>query len=74
VAIIYAATNGYLDGVGLERLRAYEDGLYRFLETRHPTVLSAVAEKKILDDDLKRALGAALDDYGRTFSASMAAA
>ena len=34
VAIIFAATNGFLDAVAVEKLRAYEDGLYRFLETQ----------------------------------------
>src|SRR5215468_5432861 len=38
VAIIYAATNGYLDNVAVERLRDYEEGLYRFFEARHPDV------------------------------------
>ncbi len=73
VAIIYAATNGYLDGVAVERLRQYEEGLYQFLETRHPDVLSTLSEKKILDDDLKKALGAALEEYGKDFAARAAA-
>src|SRR5207344_1868621 len=34
VAIIYAATNGYLDPVPVEALRAYEEQLYKFLDTR----------------------------------------
>jgi len=73
VAIIYAATNGYLDPVPVERLRQYEDGLYSFLETRHPGVLSLIAEKKILDDDAKKALNAALEDYGKDVAATSAA-
>ena len=56
VTMVYAATNGYLDPVPVDRLRQYEDDLYRFLETRHTGVLSAMAEKKILDDDVKKAL------------------
>ena len=73
VAIIFAATNGYLDTVPVEKLRAYEEGLYRFLETRHSAVLGAIQEKKILDDDLKAALKAALEDFGTQFSATTAA-
>src|SRR6187549_2049884 len=64
VAIVFAATTGYLDGVAVERLADYESGLYRFLESRHSAVLSAIAEKKILDDELKAALKVALDEYG----------
>jgi len=74
VAIIFAATNGLLDAVPVERLRAYEDGLYRFLETRHPDTLSGIAEKKVLDDDVKKALVSALEEYGREFAAGAAAA
>ena len=74
VAIIFAATNGYLDQVAVDRLRAYEEGLYAFLEARHPAVLPAIAEKKILDDEVKKALVAALEDYGRDFAAGSAAA
>jgi F-type H+-transporting ATPase subunit alpha len=74
VAIIFAATNGYLDPVPVERLRAYEDGLYRFFEGRHPGVLAAIAEKKILDDEVKAALMHALEEYGRDFAAGAAAA
>ncbi len=74
VAIIFAATNGFLDPVAIDRLRAYEDGLYRFLEARYPAVLSTIAEKKILDDDLKKALTGALEDYGREIAAGSAAA
>ncbi len=74
VAIIYAATNGYLDSVAVERLRQYEDDLFRFLDTSHPGVLAAIAEKKILDDDVKKNLNAALDDFGKQFAATAAAA
>jgi F-type H+-transporting ATPase subunit alpha len=74
VTIIYAATNGYLDPVPVEQLRPYEDGLYRFFETRHPGVLAAIAEKKVLDDEIKEALKNALDEYGKAFAAGAAAA
>jgi F-type H+-transporting ATPase subunit alpha len=69
VAIIFAATNGYLDGVAVDRLRQYEEDLYRFLENSHPTLLSSIAEKKILDDDIKKALGDALTQFGKQFGA-----
>jgi F-type H+-transporting ATPase subunit alpha len=74
VAIVFAATNGFLDAIAVENLRAYEDGLYRFLETQQPTVLAGIAEKKTLDDELKAALNAALTEFNKQFSASTAAA
>ena len=71
VAILFAAVNGYLDAVDVERLRTYEEELYRFLETQRPAVLTAIAEKKILDDDLKPQLAAALEEFGKQFAASV---
>jgi F-type H+-transporting ATPase subunit alpha len=68
VAIIYAATKGYLDPVAVEVMRRYEEEMYRFLETRHPGVLSGIAEKKILDDQIRPALDAALKEFGQQFS------
>ncbi len=73
VAILFAAINGYLDDVAVDRLRPYEDGLYQFLETRYPSLLSGLAERKILDDALKKDLTSALDEYRKDFAAVAAA-
>jgi F-type H+-transporting ATPase subunit alpha len=74
VAIMFAAVNGHLDAIPVERLSQYEEGLYAFLDTRHPGVLSAIATKKQLDDETKAALAAAVEEYGRDFAATSAAA
>jgi F-type H+-transporting ATPase subunit alpha len=74
VAIIYAATKGYLDPVSVEDVRRYEEELYRFLETRASNVLTGIESKKILDDELRPALEAALADFGKQFVPASAAA
>ncbi|HEY7499729.1 MAG TPA: F0F1 ATP synthase subunit alpha [Vicinamibacterales bacterium] len=74
VAIIFAAGNGYLDGVAVDMVREYEIGLYQFLETRRPEVLRTLAEKKQIDDDAKAALTAALKEFTEQFAASRKAA
>src|SRR5574339_1108481 len=56
VVIIFAATNGYLDTVPVEEVRAYEVDLFQFLETRRPQVLTTLAEKKQIDDQFKATL------------------
>jgi F-type H+/Na+-transporting ATPase subunit alpha len=70
VAIVFSAVNGYLDNVPVERLRMYEEELYRFLETQRPAVLTAISEKKILDDEVKPQLAAAVEEFGKQFAAS----
>src|SRR5690349_13924972 len=72
VAIIYAATKGFLDQVPIEEVRRYEEDLYRYLEARAASVLSAIAEKKVLDDETKAALEAALSEFSKQFVAKTA--
>jgi F-type H+-transporting ATPase subunit alpha len=67
VVIIFAATKGYLDSIDIEHVRRYEEELYRFLERNHPQILAQIAEKKILDDQLRGAIEAALEQFGRQF-------
>jgi F-type H+-transporting ATPase subunit alpha len=74
VLILYAAGNGYLDSVDVEHVRDFEIGLYQFLETRRPQTLTTLAEKKALDDDMKKGLDAALKEYLDEFRAGRKAA
>jgi F-type H+-transporting ATPase subunit alpha len=74
VVIIYAATKGFIDDVAVEDVRRYEGDLYRFLETRHPTVLTGIAEKKVFDDELKASLESALKAFNLQFSGTRQAA
>jgi F-type H+-transporting ATPase subunit alpha len=70
VIIIYAATNGYLDAVPVERVFDYEVELHKFLDTRRAQLLSQIAEKKQLDDDTKGSLNQALKEFGDQFAKS----
>ena len=73
VAIIYAAVNGYLDTVPVEKLRQYEEEMHRFLETRKAALLASIVEKKTLDDEIKTQMNSALEEFGKQFAAGAAA-
>jgi F-type H+/Na+-transporting ATPase subunit alpha len=68
VAIIFAGVNGLLDDVATSDLRAFEDGLYPYLESTG-SVLSDIVAKKQIDDDIKGRLTSAIKDYKATFLA-----
>jgi F-type H+-transporting ATPase subunit alpha len=74
VAIIFAGTAGYLDSVPVADVRTFEVELYRYLESRHPAVLTGIAERKQLDDQLKASLDAAVKDFSVDFAARKASA
>ncbi len=67
VLIIYAGTEGFLDDVPLDKCRAFEDGLLKFVESAHPGMLSTIREKKALDDALKGQMSAAIKEFKRSF-------
>jgi F-type H+-transporting ATPase subunit alpha len=68
VLIIFAGTNGYLDGVDVAETRRYERELYAFMETNYAKVLGAIAEKKKIDDELRAEVIAALDAFKERFA------
>ena len=67
VLIIYAGTEGFLDDLPLDQCRAFEDGLFKFVENAHPGMLSTIREKKALDDTLKGQMTAALGEFKTRF-------
>jgi F-type H+-transporting ATPase subunit alpha len=69
VAIIFAGTNGYLDGVAVSDVGSFESELFKYLESRHPKVLAGISEKKQLDDALKGALNTAVSEFAKDFAA-----
>jgi F-type H+-transporting ATPase subunit alpha len=69
VAILYAATKGKLDDVPTAKVKDWETGFYRFLDTEHPNILKTLGETKNLTDELRTELDTAIDSYRQTFSA-----
>ena len=65
VIIIYAATNGFLDAVaGRAACAPTRPSCSQFLDTRRAQLLSALAEKKQIDDQIKTDLNQALKEFG----------
>jgi F-type H+/Na+-transporting ATPase subunit alpha len=63
VVIIWCGTNGFLDDVPLPKVRDFEAGLYRFLESNHAKVLPAIAKEKALSDELNAQLRTVVEEY-----------
>lgn len=56
VAIIWAATNGFLDEVDNEKVGEFEERLLEDLRLKAPKVLSSIEKTKVLSDDDVKAL------------------
>ena len=63
IILIFAAINGYFDGVEVETIFGLEGQLYTFFANQHSSVLRDLVAKKTIDDDLKSQLHAAMKDF-----------
>ncbi len=74
VAAIFAVTNGYLDHLPVERIRAWEAGFHDFLRDHHAEVLEGIRSQKDLPDELRDRLVRSIEAFNETFAAQAAAA
>ena len=70
VLVIFAGTNGFLDGVAESDVAAYERELYEFIEVRHRDVLERLTTRKKLDDELRSDVSAAIKAFTGQFTAA----
>ena len=66
VSIMFAATNGYMDDVPVEKVKDFEDAFHTFMADSQSSILDEIIEKKQLDDDLSKSLGEAIDSFKKT--------
>jgi F-type H+-transporting ATPase subunit alpha len=67
VAIVYAANEGFLDKVDVDKVKAFEAGFYTYLESNAPDVLTNIREKKVIDADTKTKLESAIKTFREGF-------
>src|SRR4051794_15703191 len=69
VAILFVATNGLLDDVPTARVKEFETGFYKFLETEHADLLKDLGDKKELTDEITKGLDEAAKAFRERFLA-----
>ena len=63
VIVIFAGTNGYADGVPLDKMAQWQTDLIRYMETSYPEIGKDIVAKKTISDDNRAALTKALDGF-----------
>ncbi|RJP54203.1 MAG: F0F1 ATP synthase subunit alpha [Anaerolineaceae bacterium] len=63
VIVMFAGTNGYADGVPLEKMAQWQSDLVRYMEASHPEIGRDILEKKAITDENRAALTKALDGF-----------
>ena len=67
VMILYAAINGYIDDVPLDKVQAFETNFYRFMEANHPETGKSIAKDKEISAETEEALKAAIVEFKQGF-------
>jgi F-type H+-transporting ATPase subunit alpha len=68
VCVIWAGTNGYLDPLGVNKVRDFENGLLALLRSKHSDILEAIRSSRDLDDATAAKLKGVVDGYAKTFA------
>jgi len=63
VAILYALTNGFLDDVEVSKIKAWEADFQRYLDSSAKEVLTLIADKKELTEEIVAKLEKVIKDY-----------
>jgi F-type H+-transporting ATPase subunit alpha len=68
VVVIWAGTNGYLDQLPLNRVKAFEDGLLSNIRSQHGALLDSIRSSKDLSDGDAGKLKGIVDGFAKSFS------
>ncbi|MFM8530625.1 MAG: hypothetical protein ACKOD2_13320, partial [Ilumatobacteraceae bacterium] len=63
VASLWAAGNGFLADVPVNKVRSFESQYLDYLRTARPEILAAIRSKKALDDELTAQLKSATETF-----------
>ncbi|MFA6392432.1 MAG: F0F1 ATP synthase subunit alpha [Patescibacteria group bacterium] len=66
VAILYAAVNGMLDDVPVERIAEFETEFHKYLDTSKKDVLEQIVKEKELNEGLENKLKDVIDEFKKT--------
>ena len=68
VVVIYAGVKGYLDGVAINKIRAFEEQFLSDIRSSGADILDAIRTEKVLSDDSETKLKAFLSKFAKTFA------
>lgn len=68
VVVIYAGVKGYLDGIAVNKVRAFEDQFLSEIRSAGADILDAIRNEKVLSEDSETKLKAFLDKFAKTFA------
>lgn len=63
VIVLFAGTNGFLDEIPVDRVRAWKEDVLRYMETSYPEISQEILEKKLITQETDVKLRDALKSF-----------
>lgn len=70
IILIYLGTNGFLDELPINRVQQFEKDFLAMLELKHKSLLTEIADKKDLNDELVKKIKNISEDFIESFKAA----
>ncbi len=67
VMVLYAAINGYIDDVPVNKVVGFETQFYGFMEARYPKIGKAIAGEKDISSETEKALKIAISEFKKSY-------
>jgi F-type H+-transporting ATPase subunit alpha len=67
IATIFAGSEGFLDDIPVEAIKKFDTEFLRFMREQKEDVLKGIADKKVIDDELKAKLSQAVEEFKKGF-------
>ncbi len=68
VCIIYAAINGYLDDIEVERVDEFEKGLLKYIDDQKSSIYERLESEREISEEIESDLKSAIEEYKKVFS------
>ncbi len=67
IAVIFAATNGYVDSVAVEHVRQFEMELLEYFKVKKPELLPRIGKEKEITDETRAELKSTIEEFLKVF-------
>ncbi|CAB4244660.1 F1 sector of membrane-bound ATP synthase, alpha subunit [Methylacidimicrobium sp. AP8] len=69
VATLWGVQNNFFDAVPVPQIKAFQEKLVQFLQSRYPGILDEIRTKGVLDEELTKSLRSAFENFTQTYTA-----
>jgi F-type H+-transporting ATPase subunit alpha len=66
--ILYAVTNGFIDDVITEKVRAWENGFHEYMKAQFPQVGDKIRTEKVLSKETEAELKRGIEQYKKSIA------